>query len=219
MSDDSEGASQAVSLTRFTRTGSEPEFKRAFDTFAEHTRALPGFRQFQAVGSVLSPDVYVCVGWWGDSASCHAGVAGDGWQEVLRALDGVAAADLRVAGKVANGLRIHTADDAGQEEVEGYSDERLVVITSYAPADDSFTALFTEHTKLRRTRPGFVFHEGVREESPSLVHHNIEWWLDAEAYRAARAAAAVRESAAELAGIADVTTLRARNFANGAPIS
>lgn len=217
MVEETEGQSKAIAITRFTVTGEPEQFERAFLAHTEFVRAQPGFRQFQAVRSVLSSRVYVNVGWWSDLESYQQALASPQFQADAQSMAAVVSVEPYLTTKVANGLAIRTGTDG--EPAQGYSDERLVVLTRYKVKGDpeAFAAEFVAHTKSRRQQDGFIFHEGVRAVNQPDTFLNLEWWMDAPAYRKAVEGEQLRTGIVAVERLADVEVDQAHNFANGEP--
>ncbi|MEV6603577.1 antibiotic biosynthesis monooxygenase family protein [Kutzneria sp. NPDC051319] len=219
MADETEGASKAIAITRFTVTGEPEQFERAFLAHSEFVRAQPGFRQFQALRSVLSSKVYVNVGWWSDLESYQKVLASPRFQADAGSMAALVTVEPYLTTKVANGLAIRTEADG--EQVQGYSDERLVVLTRYTVTGDAdaFAAEFKAHTESRRKQDGFIFHEGVRAVNQPAVFLNLEWWMDAAAYRKAVEGEQLRTEITAIEKRAVIDVDQAHNFANGEPIT
>jgi len=219
MAAEPQGASKAIVITSFSVTGAPQDFERAFTAHAEFVRAQPGFNQFQLTKSVDQPKVYVNVGWWADVDSYLRVVRSQRFGEDLRAMADLVQAEPQVCTKVTNGNRIQPGGD-GQQEVQAYGGERVMVVTHYVSHGDpgAFEHEFAEHTDMRRQQQGFIFHEAVRSMNNPGTFVNVEWWMGTEAYYAAMEQDRVLTDAARLKALADVRTVRARNIANGEPL-
>jgi len=217
MAEETEGLSKAIAITRFTVTGEPEEFERAFLAHSEFVRAQPGFRQFQALRSALSAKVYVNVGWWSDLDSYQQALASPQFQADAQSMAALVSVEPYLTTKVANGLAIRTEADG--EPAQGYSDERLVVLTRYKVKGDpdAFAAEFTAHTQSRRQQDGFIFHEGVRAVNQPDTFLNLEWWMDASAYRKAVEGEQLRTEIAAIEQLAGIEVDQAHNFAIGEP--
>lgn len=65
----SDSVEQVVAITKFTVRAEPAEFEQAFKEHAEFMRGRPGFQRAQMIRSARTPEVYVNVGYWTDSAS------------------------------------------------------------------------------------------------------------------------------------------------------
>jgi quinol monooxygenase YgiN len=218
MAPEPQGGSKAIVITKFTVTGAPADFERAFGAHAEFIRAQPGFNQFQLTRSIQQPEVYANVGWWQDVDSYVRVARSPRFANDVRGMADLVRAEPQVCTKVTNGNRIQPPGES-PEEVQAYGGERIMVITYYSAHGDpaAFEPAFADHTDLRRSQPGFIFHEAMRSTNNPGVFLNAEWWMGPDAYEAAIEHDQVLADAARLKALADVEVVQARNILNGEP--
>ncbi|WP_225102134.1 AMP-binding protein [Streptomyces sp. CoH27] len=73
----SDSVEPVVAVTKFTVKADTAEFEQAFKEHAEFMRSRPGFQRAQLIRSARTPEVYVNVGYWDDSASYLAVLQSD----------------------------------------------------------------------------------------------------------------------------------------------
>ncbi|MFJ9775891.1 AMP-binding protein [Kitasatospora sp. NPDC101157] len=67
----------AVAVTKFTVKADPAEFEQAFKEHAEFMRRQPGFQRAQMIRSARTPEVYLNIGWWQDTAAYLAVLQSD----------------------------------------------------------------------------------------------------------------------------------------------